>query len=123
MPARDPARRRGDATLQAPETIHGLVSDVSLKRKLRNSAELARGGEAGHRIDVQAGAILNEKPREAHVSRRVDDAKAPKKRNPKGDDEARALRDGMCVHFFDVRTFGAVMSTGINCGQVKGRCR
>ncbi|PYF09571.1 CRISPR-associated Csd2 family protein [Rhodobacter viridis] len=109
-----------------PETNHGLVSDVSLKRKLRNYVELARTGEAGHHIYVQEGAILNEKHREAYVAKRADDAKAlkeakeAKKLNPKGDDEARALRDWMCANFFDVRTFGAVMSTGINCGQVKG---
>lgn len=109
-----------------PETNHGLVSDVSLKRKLRNYVELARTGEAGHHIYVQEGAILNEKHREAYVAKRADDSKAlkaakeAKKLNPKDDDEAKALRDWMCANFFDVRTFGAVMSTGINCGQVKG---
>ncbi|TRW97852.1 type I-C CRISPR-associated protein Cas7/Csd2 [Paracoccus sp. M683] len=105
-----------------PETNHGLVSDVSLKRKIRNYVELAREGEAGHHIYVQEGAILNEKHRQAYVALRPDDAKAAKdaKLNPMDDAEARALRDFMCANFFDVRTFGAVMSTGINCGQVKG---
>lgn len=105
-----------------PETNHGLVSDVSLKRKIRNYVDLARTGEAGHHIYVQEGAILNEMHRKAYVALRPDDAKAVKdaKLNPKDDAEALKLRDWMCANFFDVRTFGAVMSTGINCGQVKG---
>lgn len=105
-----------------PETNHGLVSDVSLKRKIRNYVDLAREGQAGHHIYVQEGAILNEKHRQAYVALRPADAKAAKdaKLNPKDDTEAHALRDWMCKNFFDVRTFGAVMSTGINCGQVKG---
>ncbi|MFO1138248.1 MAG: type I-C CRISPR-associated protein Cas7/Csd2 [Paracoccus sp. (in: a-proteobacteria)] len=105
-----------------PETSHGLVSDVSLKRKIRNYVELAREGEAGHHIYVQEGAILNEKHRQAYIALRPDDPKAQKdaKLNPRDDAEALRLRDFMCKNFFDVRTFGAVMSTGINCGQVKG---
>lgn len=105
-----------------PETNHGLVSDVSLKRKIRNYVELAHEGQAGHHIYVQEGSILNEKHRQAYVALRPDDVKATKdaKLNPKDDTEAVKLRDWMCANFFDVRTFGAVMSTGINCGQVKG---
>jgi CRISPR-associated protein Csd2 len=105
-----------------PETNHGLVSDVSLKRKIRNYVDLAREGQAGHHIYVQEGAILNEKHRQAYVALRPEDAKAAKdaKLNPKDDAEANALRNWMCANFFDVRSFGAVMSTGINCGQVKG---
>jgi CRISPR-associated protein Csd2 len=105
-----------------PETNHGLVSDVSLKRKIRNYVELAKTGESGHHIYVQEGSILNEKHRQAYIALRPDDAKAKKdpKLNPKDDAEAIKLRDFMCKNFFDVRTFGAVMSTGINCGQVKG---
>lgn len=104
-----------------PETNHGLVSDVSLKRKIRNYVELAREGQEGHHIYVQEGAILNEKHRQAYVALRGDErSKKDAKLNPKDDTEAKALRDFMCRNFFDVRTFGAVMSTGINCGQVKG---
>lgn len=104
-----------------PETNHGLVSDVSLKRKLRNYVDLAREGQTGHHIYVQEGSILNEKHRQAYVALRGDDkAKKDAKLNPKDDTEAKELRDWMCRNFFDVRTFGAVMSTGINCGQVKG---
>ena len=103
-----------------PETNHGLVTDVSLKRKIRNYVELARTGESGHHIYVQEGAILNEKHRQAYVALRGVEGAKDKKLNPKTDDEAKQLRDWMCANFFDVRAFGAVMSTGINCGQVKG---
>ncbi|MFN3275246.1 MAG: type I-C CRISPR-associated protein Cas7/Csd2 [Paracoccus sp. (in: a-proteobacteria)] len=104
-----------------PETNHGLVTDVSLKRKIRNYVDLARTGEAGHHIYVQEGSILNEKHRQAYIALRGESTgKKEAKLNPKDDAEATALRDWMCRNFFDVRTFGAVMSTGINCGQVKG---
>lgn len=104
-----------------PETNHGLVTDVSLKRKIRNYVDLARTGETGHHIYVQEGSILNEKHRQAYTALRGESTgKKEAKLNPKDDSEAVALRNWMCGNFFDVRTFGAVMSTGINCGQVKG---
>ncbi|WP_027669085.1 type I-C CRISPR-associated protein Cas7/Csd2 [Rhizobium leguminosarum] len=105
-----------------PETNHGLVSDVSLKRKIRNYVELARERQEGYHIYVQEGAILNEKHRLAYKALRPDDPKVDKDKslNPRDDAESIKLRDFMCRNFFDVRTFGAVMSTGINAGQVKG---
>jgi CRISPR-associated protein Csd2 len=105
-----------------PETNHGLVSDVSLKRKVRNYVELARAGTEGHHIYVEEGAILNDKHRQAYKALRPDDAKVDKdaKLNPRDEAEAKQIRDFMCRNFFDVRTFGAVMSTGINAGQVRG---
>lgn len=104
-----------------PETNQGLVTDVSLKRKVRNYAELAKSGEPGYAIYVSEGAILNEKHREAYKAVRPNkDVSKEKKLNPQTDTEAAAVRDFMCRNFFDVRTFGAVMSTGINCGQVRG---
>ena len=105
-----------------PETNQGLVTDVCLKRKVRNFVELAKGDESGYAIYVQEGALLNEQHRKAYRDVRPDDKKveSSKKLNPKNDDEMKDLRDFMCGHFFDVRTFGAVMSTGINCGQVRG---
>jgi CRISPR-associated protein Csd2 len=105
-----------------PETNHGLVSDVSLKRKIRNYVELSKNGEADFNIYVREGAILNEQHRKAYLSERPDDPKVAKdaKLNPKDDEEADRLRSFMCKNFFDVRSFGAVMSTGINCGQVRG---
>ncbi len=105
-----------------PETNHGLVSDVCLKRKIRNYVELARAGEDRHHIYVQEGTILNEKHRKAYMAIRNDEnSKTVRKLNPnpKSDEDVK-LRDWMCANFFDVRTFGAVMSTDINCGQVKG---
>jgi CRISPR-associated protein Csd2 len=105
-----------------PETNYGLVSDVSLKRKIRNYTELAKGDQPGYRIYVQEGAILNDKHREAYKAVRGDSEKVAKDKslNPQGDEEAKALTKFMCDNFFDVRAFGAVMSTGVNAGQVRG---
>jgi CRISPR-associated protein Csd2 len=105
-----------------PETNQGLVSDVCLKRKIRNYAELASDGVPGRAIYVRESSILNDQHRRAYVALREGDEKATKdaKLNPKNDEEAVKLRNWMCANFFDVRTFGAVMSTGINCGQVRG---
>lgn len=102
-----------------PETNKGLVSDVSLKRKVRNYIELVKSHEPRYRIYVREGSILNETHREAYVAKRPDNAKGAKL-NPQNDEEAKAVQGFMCDNFFDVRTFGAVMSTGINCGQVRG---
>lgn len=105
-----------------PETNHGLVSDVSLKRKVRNYVEMAKGDEAPHAIYVKESSILNEQHRKAYVALRADDESVKKaaKLNPRSDEESKALTGFMCSNFFDVRTFGAVMSTGINAGQVRG---
>jgi CRISPR-associated protein Csd2 len=112
----------GNLPRMDPETSIGLVSDVSLKRKIRNYTELARGDKPGYRIYVQEGSILNEKHREAYKAVRKGNEKASKEKslNPQNDEEARALTKFMCDNYFDVRTFGAVMSTGINAGQVRG---
>jgi len=105
-----------------PETNQGLVTDVCLKRKVRNYAEIARGGETGYAIYIQEGAILNEKHRQAYVAVRADKQKVArdKKLNPQSGEGANALCKFMCDNFFDVRAFGAVMGTDINCGQVRG---
>ena len=105
-----------------PETNQGLVTDVCLKRKIRNYVELAKSGEPRFAIYVSEGAILNEKHRQAYAAIRPDKDKVAKGRSlhPQNDEEAISLRRFMCDNFFDVRTFGAVMSTGINCGQVRG---
>jgi CRISPR-associated protein Csd2 len=105
-----------------PETGHGLVTDVCLKRKIRNYIELAKSGKTGFGIYIQQGSVLNEKHRDAYrASRPLDlSSESSRKLSPKSDDEADFVRRYMCDNFFDVRTFGAVMSTGINCGQVKG---
>lgn len=112
----------GNMPRMDPETGHGLVSDVCLKRKIRNFVEMTRDGAPGDRIYVTEGAVLNEKHREAYRSTRPDDATVAKaaKLTPKSDDEARAVQAFMCENFYDIRTFGGVLSTGINAGQVRG---
>ena len=112
----------GNMPRMDPETGHGLVSDVSLKRKVRNYVEMAKSDAPRFRIYVTEGAVLNEKHREAYIRERPDDPKArtDRKLTPKSDEEAARLRDFMCDNFYDIRTFGAVLSTGINAGQVRG---
>lgn len=97
------------------ETGHGLVTDVCLKRKLRNFVALVKNGSAGHDIYVKEKAVLNEQHQRAYTALSKD---AKDKKN-KGDD-INAARNWMCQNFYDIRTFGAVMSTEVNCGQVRG---
>lgn len=112
----------GNLPRMDPETSQGLVSDVSIKRKIRNFVAEAANGKAGHAIYVEENSILNEQHRKAYRAIRSDDRNVEKntKLSPQNDEEAVKLRNWMCANFFDVRTFGAVMSTGINCGQVRG---
>ncbi len=100
-----------------PETGFGLVTDVCLKRKVRNYVELARGGAAGFRIYVQEKAVLNRRNAEAYTALNL---KSEAGKLPKKEEEARAVTNWMCENFYDIRTFGAVMSTEVNCGQVRG---
>ena len=100
-----------------PETGRGLVTDVALKRKIRNYVALARGETPGFDIYMQERAVLNR----AHL--RAYEAKGLKheaKKLPREDEKARGLTRWMCDNFFDIRTFGAVMSTEVNAGQVRG---
>ena len=100
-----------------PETGHGLVTDVCLKRKIRNYVELARESETGFRIYVQEKAVLNQRNQEAYTALNL---KSEAKKLPKNEKEARDVTRWMCDNFYDIRTFGAVMSTEVNCGQVRG---
>lgn len=129
------------------ESGHGLVTDVSLKRKVRNFVGLVKEqdvrepevGEKRFEIYVREKAILNhqnqraysalnlavapEEPAQEAIETVANDAKKkkPAKEKRKGSaDEVALARQWMCQNFFDVRTFGAVMSTGVNCGQVRG---
>lgn len=111
------------------ETGCGLVTDVCLKRKVRNYAMLTKGDVAGYDIFVKEKAILNQSISGAYNSLGIDLAKPPveaadgKKRNKVGagqGGEISKARDEMCKTYFDIRTFGAVMSTGANAGQVRG---
>ncbi len=114
----------GNMPRMDPETGHGLVSDVCLKRKIRNYVELARADAQRFRIYVTEGAVLNEKHREAYVALRPNDKKVADPKNkeakPESDEEALRLRNFMCDNFYDIRAFGAVMGTKINAGQVRG---
>ena len=104
-----------------PETNLGLVSDVALKRKVRNYVAMASEGQAGHRIYMSEGATLNLLHKEAWAAVMPDVTKDEDfKKLPKDQQKARELTAWMCANFWDVRTFGAVMSTGVNAGQVRG---
>ena len=110
-----------------PETGVGIISDVCIKRKIRNYVDLVKGcsiddpdveeGELGYKIYVQEGAVLNERNERAykHYGLKPVDKKLPKKV-----EDQRKVTQFMCDNFFDIRTFGAVMTTGRNCGQVRG---
>ena len=106
-----------------PETGYGLVTDVCLKRKIRNYIETVKEGEPGFEIYIKDGVPLNTSDFRAFEELNVDpkDVKKLKKDDPQLD---LKLRDFMCRAFYDVRTFGAVMTTfmknGLNCGQVRG---
>ena len=94
-----------------PETGHGLVTDVCLKRKIRNYVQLTKAGKPRYDIYVKEKAVLNQLHEQAYNAKGQEKSSTE---NPK----AKAW---MCEHFYDVRTFGAVMTTGeFNCGQVRG---
>ena len=97
-----------------PETGFGIVTDVCLKRKIRNYVELVKGDATGYRIYVKEGTPLNQNHADAYTAVELEPGK---KADLSGVEKARQW---MCANFFDVRTFGAVMTTGDNCGQVRG---
>jgi len=102
------------------ESGHGLVTDVSLKRKVRNFVGLVKGETPPFDIYVKEKAVLNQAHEKAYIAIGAEEElKGDKKRKGSGDTVDKA-RQWMCANFFDVRTFGAVMSLGTNCGQVRG---
>lgn len=110
-----------------PDTSRGIVSDVCLKRKIRNYVDLVKSetvddpdvaeGELGYKIYVQEAAVLNDRNRKAYVHY---DMKSVTKKLPKAKEDQLKVTKFMCDNFFDIRSFGAVMTTGVNCGQVRG---
>ena len=105
-----------------PETGYGLVTDVCLKRKIRNYVETLKEDAPGYRIYIKDGTPLNRSDNEALAALGIkEDLKAAKKADPGID---RKLQNYMCKNYFDIRTFGAVMTTfvkgALNCGQVRG---
>ena len=104
-----------------PDTGRGLVTDVCLKRKIRNFVALARGNDPGHGIYMADKAILNNAHLKAWTEQGIEpDKKGDYSRLPKGEEDARKVTKWMCDNFFDIRAFGAVMSTEKNAGQVRG---
>lgn len=99
-----------------PETQHGIVTDVCLKRKIRNFVEMAKEGEAGYNILIKTDKSLNSKFTEAYKEKGLKTGQ-----KGKNNDDVLTAREYMCENYFDVRTFGAVMSTGDDpCGIVRG---
>tara|TARA_R110002073_G_C9493103_1_gene580986 strand:- start:4159 stop:5055 length:897 start_codon:yes stop_codon:yes gene_type:complete len=107
-----------------PETGHGLVTDVCLKRKVRNFVDLTQDNRSTHDIFIREKAVLNQLIEDRYAEIGVDlgeegKGKSKKKSKAKGENVSKG-RQAMCEKYFDVRTFGAVMSTGLNAGQVRG---
>ena len=106
-----------------PETGHGIVTDVCLKRKIRNYVETVKGDAPGYKIYIKDNVPLNTSDKTAYTYLGIDEknVKDVRKKNP---DLDRDIRNFMCKNFFDIRTFGAVMVTfvksALNCGQVRG---
>ena len=105
-----------------PETGYGIVTDVCLKRKIRNYIETLKEDEEGYRIYIKENVPLNRSDSTAIEALGIDkDLKKAKQKDPEIDAK---LRDWMCAHYYDIRTFGAVMTTfvkgALNCGQVRG---
>lgn len=117
-----------------PETGNGLITDVCLKRKVRNYISIAKEDGAPYEIYVREKAILNVQNERAYQALNLNPASteevaspeaegkkpAKKEKRKGGKDDVSEARSWMCQNFYDVRTFGAVMSTGTNCGQVRG---
>jgi CRISPR-associated protein Csd2 len=99
------------------ETSHGIVTDVCLKRKVRNFVQLYKNDSQGFRIYMKEGAVLNNTQKEAYIHSNIE---STAKKLPKKEEESKAITDFMCANFYDIRTFGAVMTTEVNCGQVRG---
>lgn len=106
-----------------PETGYGLVTDVCLKRKIRNYVDVVKEGEPGYGIYIKNGVPLKKNDKKAYEALEIkeNDIKNEKKKRPDIDVQ---IRDFMCDNFYDIRTFGAVMTTFVqatlNCGQVRG---
>ncbi len=108
----------GNLPRMDPQTGHGLVTDVCLKRKVRNYVMIVKENKTPFEIYIKEKAVLNQQHERAYQALGIDLSAEKAKR--KGGDKVEEARRWMCQNFYDVRTFGAVMSTGVNCGQVRG---
>lgn len=102
------------------ETARGLVTDVCLKRKVRNYVGMVKKEQPPYEIYVKEKAILNKQHERAYEAIGAGELLKSEDKKRKGGDKVDEARSWMCKNFFDVRTFGAVMSLGVNCGQVRG---
>lgn len=108
-----------------PQSLQGLVTDGCIKRKIRNAISVMSEGKKGYDLYFQTQdavydkRILNVLHQKAHDALGIKDAKESKDPKEKANNTSKA-RKWMCENYFDIRTFGAVMSTGVNCGQVRG---
>lgn len=102
------------------QTGHGLVTDVALKRKIRNYVGLVKGCNPPYDIYIKERAVLNRIHESAYLAVGAGDALKSDKKRKGGAGDVEKARQWICQNFFDVRTFGAVMSTGVNAGQVRG---
>jgi len=100
-----------------PETGYGIVTDVCIKRKIRNYVDILKANESRYQIYVTEGIALNNQHLRAYTET---DTPLPKQAKNVPAKDLLKVRQWMCDNFYDVRTFGAVMSTGVNCGQVRG---
>src|SRR5690554_10389 len=100
-----------------PDTNQGLITEYCIKRKIRNYVALEKENTAGFDIYLQEKSVLNNQHKKAYEALEV---KPESKKLPKDVAKARELTAWMCGNFFDVRTFGAVMTTEVNAGQVRG---
>lgn len=108
----------GNAPRIDPEDLHGLVSDVAIKRRIRNYVQIARDNQMPNAIFVEHATNLNRPIARAHEE--TEGGLAPKADKGASKNKVELARNWMCKNFYDVRTFGAVMSTGANAGQVRG---
>ncbi|MDI1495090.1 MAG: type I-C CRISPR-associated protein Cas7/Csd2 [Cenarchaeum symbiont of Oopsacas minuta] len=110
----------GNMPRMDPEDNMGLTSDVSIKRKIRNYVQMAKKESDGYQIYVKEKAVLNKLNEQAREKLLGKEKPDDLKKLPKDEDKAKNLVSYMCSKYYDIRTFGAVMSTGVNCGQVRG---
>jgi len=105
-----------------PETGYGIVTDVCLKRKIRNYVDMVKCDEAGYKIYVKENIPLNAQHKLAYLGTNtpIPESDAKRKALRRDTDTINKLSRWMCANFYDVRAFGAVMSTEINAGQVRG---
>ncbi|MBQ9116042.1 MAG: type I-C CRISPR-associated protein Cas7/Csd2, partial [Clostridia bacterium] len=106
-----------------PETGLGIVTDVCLKRKIRNYVDAVKEEAPGYKIYIKENAPLNASDKQAYIALGVDEKKIKEEKKKNADLDVQ-VRDWMCKNYFDIRTFGAVMTTfvkdALNCGQVRG---